>query len=157
MVLNCMVNHRQTPGQLVHEFMVKLDCTAGGAGLEMMQESGITLPQMIALHRLSATPRLAVSELAEDLGMAMSTTSVLVQRLVVKQWASRTENPLDRRAKLLSITKAGEALISSLERQRTQSLTKGMQSLPADLRQEMLGVMSKCVEAMRSTAERKTV
>jgi MarR family transcriptional regulator, organic hydroperoxide resistance regulator len=152
-----MAPHRQTPGQLVHEFIVNLDRSAGGSGLEMMQESGITLPQMIALHRLSACPSMAVSELAQDLGMAMSTVSVLVQRLVLKQWASRTENPLDRRAKLLAITKSGEALISSLERQRTASLSKGMQSLPNDLQQEMLGIMNKCVVAMRLAAQRKTI
>jgi DNA-binding MarR family transcriptional regulator len=140
---------RPSPGQLMHEFMIRLARGKHGRDLAIMHDSGVTLPQMIALHVCKAQPRCTVNFVAEQLNLPMSTTSVLVQRLVDKHWALRSENPDDRREKQLSLTKTGLSLINELERERAATLTSGLDVLPGALRDEFLTVVNKCLTVLR--------
>ncbi len=135
----------------MHEFMTRLDRGGGGDALTTMHEAGLTLPHMIALHVLRLRPACTVNELALALTIPMSSASVLVQRLVDHKWASRHENPADRREKHIAITKSGTSLITELERQRAQVLTLGLELLPAKLRNEFLVVVEKCLTVLRAS------
>ncbi len=146
-----MTRQRPSPGLLMHEFMTRLDRGGGGDALTTMHEAGLTLPQMIALHVLRTHPTCTVNELALALDIPMSSASVLVQRLVDKKWASRHENPDDRREKQVAITKSGATLITELERQRAMVLTVGLEILPANLRTEFLTIVEKCLTVLRAT------
>lgn len=144
-----------SPGQLMHEFMLQLSQgTRAGSGLATMHAAGVTLPQMMALHILHTQPTCTVNELAEALGLPMSTTSVLVQRLVEKKWARRTENPNDRREKQLSLSKSGLNLITDLDRDRAKTLTRSLADLPKPLREEFLVVVGKCLAVLRAMPAR---
>ena len=146
-----MARFRPSSGLLMHEFMTRLDRGGGGGALTTMHEAGLTLPQMIALHVLRSQPACTVNELALALDIPMSSASVLVQRLVDSKWASRQENPDDRREKHVAITKAGTTLITELERQRAMMLTQGLELLPVNLRNEFLAIVEKCLAALRAT------
>lgn len=139
----------------MHEFMLQLGRGArSGNGLAAMHASGVTLPQMMALHILQTQPTCSINELATALGLPMSTTSVLVQRLVDKKWAKRSENPNDRREKQVSLSKSGRNLINDLDQDRAKTLTRSLADLPKPLREEFLAVVGKCLAVLRAMPAR---
>ncbi len=76
-----------------------------------MDETGLTFPQMNVLMRLRYSEHCAVSEIGTQMGISNAAASQLVDRLVQMDYVKRKEDPHDRRAKRLSLTPAGEALL----------------------------------------------
>ena len=74
-----------------------------------------TLPmaQVEILQRLDEEPGLRVRELAERHRLAPNTVSTLIQQMVTAGLASRSPDPEDRRAVVVSLTDRGRAALSS--------------------------------------------
>jgi DNA-binding MarR family transcriptional regulator len=140
---------RPSPGQLLHELFTRLDASRGGRALEVMHEAGLTLPQVVALHALTGGPQ-PVGGLAAHLGLSMSATSALIQRLVEGGLVSRTENPDDRREKQVDLTRPGTVLIERIASERSRALARGLDALPADLRDELLDVLGRALDHLRA-------
>jgi DNA-binding MarR family transcriptional regulator len=90
---------------------------------EMRQGAGegISIPQLRALAFLGRTPGASLSELAEFLGVAGPTASVMVQRLVERELVTRTGHPEERRRVRLGLTARGT---TSLERSRGRARSR---------------------------------
>ena len=69
----------------------------GLAGI--MNEAGLTMPQLVALHLLTKLGPVSVSSVATCLKLSAPATSHLVDRLVVAGLVGRSEDPDDRRLK----------------------------------------------------------
>lgn len=67
----------------------------------------LSIPQFRVLTFLSRTPGAPLSGVAEHLGVARSTASAIVDRLVRRKLVSRTVHPLERRCVVLMLTPAG--------------------------------------------------
>jgi DNA-binding MarR family transcriptional regulator len=76
----------------------------GGETLSLMNEVGLTLPQVLFLTRLRQAGGSTASELAERLNMSLPATSQLVDRLFRQGLLTRTEDEGDRRRKRLAAT-----------------------------------------------------
>lgn len=70
-------------------------------------EVGITMSQAKVLYLVHAAGELRMSELAARLGVTLSTTSGLVDRLVESGLLARRDDPADRRQVLLRVTEGG--------------------------------------------------
>lgn len=146
---------RPTPGQLVHELQVRLGLVgrdgpaAETSALALMHEAGLTLPQVVVLSILHHAGESQITALAEILGLSMSATSTLVQRLVESELVTRTEDPDDRRQKRIALTRAGATLIDRVSTQRAAEIGRGVSSLPPPLRTELLDVLGRVVEHLR--------
>ncbi|HEY3336767.1 MAG TPA: MarR family transcriptional regulator [Candidatus Limnocylindrales bacterium] len=71
----------------------------------------ITMPQAKVLYLLGASGELHMSALVHRLGVSLSTISGLVDRIVDHGFATRREDPVDRRQVLVGLTPAGTAFI----------------------------------------------
>jgi DNA-binding MarR family transcriptional regulator len=142
---------RPPPGALLHELFTRLDGSRGGRAIEVMHEAGLTLPQIVVLHALTGGER-AVGALADHLSLSMSATSTLVQRLVEAGLVSRTENPDDRREKQVALTRPGTVLIERIASERSRALARGLDALPAALRDELLDVLGRALDHLRTQA-----
>jgi DNA-binding MarR family transcriptional regulator len=67
----------------------------------------LSVPQFRVLTFLSLMPGSPLASVAEHLGVARSTASAIVDRLVRRQLVSRTEDPQERRCVVLTLTPAG--------------------------------------------------
>ncbi len=76
----------------------------------------LSLPHMATLFILDEESELTVKQVAELLGRSLSATSRLLDQLVEQGLVSRREDEHDRRAKRITITESGRALIAQLER-----------------------------------------
>jgi DNA-binding MarR family transcriptional regulator len=140
---------RPSNGQLMHEFISRLDTTRGGVGLQVMHDSGLTLPQVVVLHTLMRASH-PINVIADQLDLSMSATSSLIQRLVEGGLVHRVENPEDRREKAVSLTRAGTVLIEKIAAERSRALARGLDAVPDPLRNELLAVIGRVVDHLRS-------
>lgn len=132
-------------GRLLHAFMRALHDHSAGETLRIMSESGITLPQMVALHTLHREQSVTVTRMAELLRLSPSATSHLLDRLVLRGFAERSEDPRDRRQKLLTITPAGDALLEDLARSRVAEIDQALDTVEPELAASMVSVLQRVV------------
>jgi DNA-binding MarR family transcriptional regulator len=86
--------------------------------------SHLTLSQLKILMLLSRHGNISGGELARLLGVGAATLSGMVDRLVVQDLVTRTEDQQDRRVRRIGLTRAGDKLIAGIitagaEKQRT--------------------------------------
>lgn len=79
---------------------------------KFMCETGLSLTQLGTLMYLYHHHSCGVSQIADYLGITNAAASQMIQRLVEQTLIARTEDPNDRRAKLLTLTNNGHTLIS---------------------------------------------
>src|SRR5512136_645577 len=76
-----------------------------------MDETGLSFSQINILMRLLHGGNAGVSEIGGQLGVTNAAASQAVDRLVQMGLIERTEDPVDRRAKRLTLTAKGHAVI----------------------------------------------
>jgi DNA-binding MarR family transcriptional regulator len=77
-----------------------------------MDETGLSFSQINVLMRLYHGGKSGVSEIGEQMGVTSAAASQAIDRLVNLELIARTEDPADRRAKLLVLTPKGRELIA---------------------------------------------
>lgn len=119
---------------LMHRFMDQVNRRTGGSTLAIIHESGLTLPQMVAMHVLRRRDTLDLGAVADAIRLTASTTSHLVDRLLEKGLVERWENPGDRRQKLVRLTPAGEDVVDRISRSRGEEMSQVMAELSPEIR-----------------------
>lgn len=88
------------------------------------------------LVTLSAGPR-RITELAELEGVAQPTMTLLVKRLEENGWLARGSLPGDGRVVVVSITKAGNEVVSAFRAEFLTALRSDLQELSDEQLQEL--------------------
>jgi DNA-binding MarR family transcriptional regulator len=83
--------------------------------------ASLSVPQFRVLTFLSRQPGAPLSSVAEHLGVARSTASATVDRLVRRKLVSRTTHPEERRSVVLRLTATG---VQHLEQAREEASTR---------------------------------
>ncbi|GGK90587.1 MarR family winged helix-turn-helix transcriptional regulator [Deinococcus radiotolerans] len=78
-------------------------------------ERDLSFSQITALHQLRARAPITVTQLSELTRLSVPAASHLVERLVKRGLAQRTENPDNRREKLVDITDDGRAIVGRMD------------------------------------------
>jgi DNA-binding MarR family transcriptional regulator len=126
----------------------------GGDTLSLMNEAGMTLPQVLFLTRLKQAGGSTASELAERLNMSPPAVSQMVDRLFQLGLLTRVEDPEDRRRKRLAATPRADALMERLRRARGEEYNKGTARLSPAVRKELAAALAKAVRELESTGNR---
>lgn len=113
-----------------------------------LMEVAVTMSQAKALYVVAASQGMRMSELAVRLGVSISTTSGLVNRLVDHGLVARHDDPADRRQVLVTITPTGNA---DLERFRELSAAH-MRRLLAELGDAELVVVERATVLLAAAA-----
>src|SRR5947207_15797822 len=96
---------------LIEEMMSHIHRRSADDTLAVMNEVGLTMAQMVALHLLTHLGPVSVSSIAACLKLSPPATSHPVDRMVVAGLVGRTEDPVDSRHKRIEITYNGRDLI----------------------------------------------
>ena len=107
--------------------MHRFKASSGGAWMEI----DLTLPQLRTLLILAEEGPLVIGQIAQRLGIGLSTGGHLVDRLVQAGLAERMEDSEDRRRTLARLTPKGEELHARLLN-RVQHIQKLIQKLDED-------------------------
>lgn len=113
---------------------------------ERLKPLGITRVQWIALYYLGKCKGINQKELAEKMNIKSSTVARLVDRMEKEDFVMRIDDPTDRRAIKLVLTKKGEKLREKLlpeGEKMSEIFAKGLTDEEIDI---FLGVINKMVE-----------
>src|SRR5437763_8875466 len=116
--------------------------TCGRDVLQLASEFEISFTQMKALHRLREHDApMSVKELGDQLGLSLAAISRAADGLVQRGLVDRFEDPQDRRIKRLSVTPAGDELISRI----VQARLAGIEDFVASLSTKERGQLDKAL------------
>jgi DNA-binding MarR family transcriptional regulator len=143
-----MVRTRTTvkPGLILQPFVLN---QLGAALLEdVMAGAPLAGNEYAVASWLNVCQEATPSELAADLGMAPTTLSSVIDRLVQKGQVRRARNPEDGRSYLLQLTAKGKATNARLAARFETMIGRVRAELGLD-EQEILAAMRSLEEAMR--------
>lgn len=116
------------------------------------------MPQFSILMQLHHKGPCGISEISERFDVTAAAASQLVDKLVQAGYLERAEDPADRRAKLLTLSAAGEVLISQGTEERYRWMDDLALVLSVEEREkvsEALTLLTHAVEKME-TQNRKS-
>jgi DNA-binding MarR family transcriptional regulator len=82
------------------------------------RDSALSLSQVSTLFRLYHHGSSSVNELADHLGISMAGVSQLLDQLIEAGYLNRSEDPSDRRVKLISLTERGVTAVEASKNAR---------------------------------------
>lgn len=117
--------------------------------IRFWKESGLSMPQMSTLMHLRYRGACGVSDVGAHLGVTSAAASQLVEKLVQMRLLERVEDPSDRRAKQLSLTHKGEALIQKSMEARRRWLENLVTALTPDQQKAVVTALPYLIQAAR--------
>ena len=114
------------------------------------KSTGLSMPQFSILMQLHHRGPCGMSEISERFDISPAAASQLVDKLVHAGYLERTEDPIDRRAKLLTMSAKGEELIN----QGTEERYRWMDDLAAVLSAEEQGKVSEALTLLTNAVEK---
>ena len=148
-----------TPSREAFRALVRLLAVLEGGELSLWRRRGLTLTQLRALYRISASGTATCGEVSEHLHMQPSATTGLLNRLVQRGLLERSTRETDRRVVEMRLTAAGLDAVGDIETWRSGGLGRALDALDvADLRviAEVLPRLTAQLEAAEGDAARRT-
>jgi MarR family transcriptional regulator for hemolysin len=143
---------RSGAGQALQR-LVNLISHRSGAVLSIMNEASATLPQVLLLSRVEAIGSASPSDLAIDVQASAPAASQMIQRLVRQGLLHRTEDPRDRRRKLITLTSTARSFLSRLEAARAADYELGLAPLSPELKAAMMSLLQRAVSDLERARE----
>jgi len=103
---------------------------------------GVSPVQLRALTALRQKGEANLAQLAEEIGITVSTASRLVDRLVAAGWVHRAPSESNRREISLTLTDAGKRLLRQFDRRRVVLLKECLERLSADRRDAVVAALA---------------
>ncbi|PXY26949.1 MarR family winged helix-turn-helix transcriptional regulator [Prauserella muralis] len=110
-------------------------------------DDAITIPQFRLLVVLESRGPSKLATLAENLGVNPSTATRMVDRLVAAGMISREANPASRRELVVTLTEAGQSVVSEVTRRRRAEITRIVSRMPQSTRQGLVRALTAFTEA----------
>ena len=110
----------------------------GGSAIRVIDESGLSFQQVKVLMTLAgAEDSPSVKQVADGIGLSLPTVSRAVEGLVKRELVIRTEDPDDRRQRMLALADSGRAVADRIMAARIEGLGQFAGSLADDERQAL--------------------
>lgn len=112
-----------------------------GAEMRCRRNDDLTVPQFRSLAYLARFPGVALSNLAEHIGLSLPAMSKMIEGLVSKGLVSRAGCASDRRRVALSLTAKGKNMLRQVRRGAHEVLARKISSLSLEDRLTLLAAM----------------
>jgi DNA-binding MarR family transcriptional regulator len=141
--------HEELEREALTEYRTMLQGFKAASG-SIWMEIDLTLPQLRTLLILAEEGPLVIGQIAQRLGIGLSTGGHLVDRLVQAGLAERMEDAEDRRRTLAQLTPKGEDLYA-----RLLNRVQHMQTLIQQLNQDDLAALVQGLRAINRLVSQK--
>ena len=116
---------------------------------DTLLEQGITPTQCYALYELKINDKMAMSELAESVGLESSSMTRAVDDMVQRKLVRRLEDPSDRRLRLIQMTKTGSNLLEKIYSKCLQRDYEILVQVDPKSREEVIRAMELLADSLR--------
>lgn len=119
----------------------------------IIQEAGLTMPQFSVLDFLYHKGDHKICDILEKTLSTGGNMTVIIDNLEKMGLVARTDDPADRRAKIISITKEGSKLMNSLFPRHMENLETVLSPLTAVEKKQLIDLAKKLGKAAAGRAE----
>ena len=123
---------------------------------QFAKSTGLSMPQFSILMQLHYKGPCGMSEISERFDVSAAAASQLVDKLVQAGYIERTEDPHDRRAKLLKLSTNGAKLVDNGIQERYRWMDELTTKLSAAEQTRISEALSILTEAARQMDQQKT-
>jgi DNA-binding MarR family transcriptional regulator len=117
-------------------------------------ELDLTYAQGQVLFHVAAHPGCRMGDIGKAFAVTLPAVTHLVDRLEEKGFVTRADDPVDRRAYVLEVTRGGAALVDELNAMRLRSLEAVLARMSAGDRARVVRGLEALVDASVEAAER---
>ncbi|OBR54832.1 MarR family winged helix-turn-helix transcriptional regulator [Paraburkholderia tropica] len=117
---------------------------------ETLARHGLTLPQYTALSVLRARGRSSNAQIAERSFITPQAANEVVKTMEANGWVMREADPMNRRVVLLSLTKAGHALLGECDAAADHVEGAMLDDMDAETAQKLHALLHACVRNLRA-------
>lgn len=135
--------------ELLSTLNTELTGQSMGAILQILQQANLSMPRLVALFYLQRSGCATISELSEQLNLALATTSQIIDQMVQSGLVERREDSNDRRQKLVTLTTSGHAMIAQVRQARSSEIAQRLAGLPPELTSRLTELLIELVAALR--------
>ena len=118
----------------------------------LARETGLTTPQFVSLQTIGAGGAMTAGDLARALNLTQATVTALVTRLEKRGLIARQRAKDDKRRVIVSLTTAGEALLSAAPTSLQPRLDQRFEQLESWERLSILSAVQRLAGLMDATA-----
>lgn len=147
-------NERAT--QILKQFTAEILRSSSAEILHLIKRDELSMPRMVTLMHLDKHGPTSISGISEQLSLSLGTTSHLVNQMVCKGFVTRTEDPNDRRLKLIALAERGHAFVDDVKQARITLLMQRMQTMPPELLAQALDVMELVTQHLQHVRTNET-
>ncbi|MCZ7591490.1 MAG: MarR family transcriptional regulator [Kiritimatiellae bacterium] len=147
--MNSSRDEQPAPAMRLAELMPRLCRAIMRREFSCVDEARTTAQQMWALEIIHEQKECPQRLLLSALQLKASTGTIFVDRLCKMGLAKRAENPNNRRAILLTLTRKGENLLARTMERRGAEAKKLFAALPAARRREYVAVLESLLGALK--------
>jgi DNA-binding MarR family transcriptional regulator len=148
--------HREPPGVDVYkEVLIALRQilkATESQSKRLARETGLTTPQFVSLQTIGAAGAMTAGDLARALNLTQATVTALVTRLEKRDLIARRRAQDDKRRVIVSLTPAGEALLSAAPISLQTRLEQRFAELESWERLHILSAVQRLAGLMDATA-----
>ncbi len=119
------------------------------------KSTGLSMSQFSILMQLHHKGPCGFPEISERFDVTAAAASQLVDKLVQAGYLARTEDPTDRRAKLLTLSDKGKELINQGTEERHRWIDDLAATLSADDQKKVAEALAILTKAVRNLEEKK--
>ena len=124
--------------------------------VQSMLKLDLTMSESLVLRQLRCQS-MTIAEVADYLSITHSAASRVIDRLVQGGYLSRTENPEDRRQKLLALTDQGASLMNDIENKFTAGIETLASNLPVEEQEQFRHLIAQMVVVQFAEMEAETI
>lgn len=106
-----------------------------------LQKYDLTMPRFKILWAVKKIQPASMSEVHENIFMANSTLSILVNKLVKDNFLYRYRNPEDRRVVLLKTTETGDSVVDLLIKIRGELIKEALNKLEVNQQKQLIDLL----------------
>lgn len=123
---------------------------SAGDTLAVLNEAGLTMAQLVALHALDHEGGRSVGGIGGCLQLSPGATSHLVDRLVQLGLVERREDAEDRRQKVVQITAAGRDLVHRVQATRVREFAAVLARLSPTVQRQLADILDRVNQELAS-------
>lgn len=125
-----------------------------GAGFAEIDDIDVTIPQFVALDRISKKECPKMSDLSSDLGVTLGNITMMIDRLIKEGFVERKDDPSDRRIVRVCLKQKGKNLIKKANEHKLGSMARIFGKMSEDDRIALLRIVEKLADAIKEEKER---
>lgn len=122
--------------------------------MRFAKSTGLSMPQFSILMQLHHRGACGMSEISGRFDVSAAAASQLVEKLVQGGYIERTEDPNDRRAKMIQITPRGQELVKEGIVERYRWLDEVTVKLSAEEKAKVVEALDILTEAAKQSEEK---